>query len=294
MSFRGGGIPRRRMTQLKGPESACKTTTLLRAVASVQREGGVAAWVQGEEFDKTWCTTNGANASEVCIIPAAENGDEALERASVMLETGTIDLLVIDSVQSIGTTRELEETDVGDAGYGSGSPQMWGQFTRRVARAFGKGADTAVVWTSQMRAKIGGFMPPGADRDDGTQIKALLHAKSVDIRFDKKELLRNENKDVIGRQYALRCDKNKTATPHRSGEFRFYLPNAPTPGFDRAFDARVWGVEAGVISRAGAWYTVDGKRAQGEEGLINLLRSDPEVLAEVEEAVMDFYAGGGA
>jgi recombination protein RecA len=289
----GGGFPKERMSQVTGPESSFKTTAILNAAATCQKSGGVVLWVQGEEWDKQWALRNGLDPEEIVIIPAAEHGDDALERTATLLESNAFDLCVIDSVQGLATTRELEETDIGDNGYGGGSPQMWSQFCRRVARAFSRGAKTAVVWTSQLRAKIGGFLPPGADREQGTQIWALKHFKSIDVKHTKRDFLK-EGSEIVGQQYRVSCSKNKTSIPFREGEFRFYFQSSTVvpPGVDRAFDAVNWGEVSGVIQRAGAWFSVGGLRVQGKEALVEALRKKPEVLVEVEEMILEHYLNG--
>lgn len=288
----GGGIPKQRFTQLSGPESTYKTTTLMHAVASCQRDGGVVAWVQGEEFDKTWARAQGADPSKMIIIPGAVAGDEALERAIKLIEQADIDLCIVDSVQGLGTTREME-TDIGETGYGSGAPQMWGQFCKRGARAMGMGANVAIVWTSQMRAKIGGFMPHGADREEGSQIWALKHWKAVDLKFDRGPFVKDADEHVVAKTFKVDCRKNKTAVPHQKGEFVHYFKAQGdiAQGIDTVRELVSWGLDLGVIGRAGAWYTVGGERFNGADALAAGLRKFTGLAEELRQAILDEAIG---
>lgn len=290
----GGGVPRCRFTQFKGLESSAKTTSLLCLAAQVQASGGTVAWLQGEEWDGGWAQRLGVDTGTLRLIPGNVDGDGALERAIGLLESGALDLLVIDSIQGLASTREIE-TKIGEAGYGSGMPQVWAQFCRRVLRAWALGGRSAVVWTSQYRSVVGKFSPSGDNRD-GTQIMALAHFKSVDVEFKKTEIHR-EGRDgpIYARSYALRCTKNKTALPHRVASFKFFhAAHGDAPwGLDVAGEVAAWGVETGVIARAGAWYVLPGgKRCQGLEGLVAALRKSPDLEA-IRAQVFAAAIGGG-
>lgn len=277
----GGGIPRCRFTQFKGEASVFKTSALLSLVAQVQAGGGTVAWLQGEEWDGAWAQRLGVDTASLRLIPGNVDGDGALERSIGLLESGALDLLVVDSIQGLAPTREIE-TRIGEAGYGSGAPQMFGQFCRRVLRSWSLGSRAAVVWTSQYRSVVGKFSPSGDNRD-GTQIMALAHFKSIDVAFRKSEVHR-EGRDgpIYARTYTLRCEKNKTALPHRVASFKFFhAAHGDAPwGLDVAGEVAAWGVETGVIARAGAWYVLPGgKRCQGLEGLVAALRKSPDLDA---------------
>jgi recombination protein RecA len=285
----GGGVPRGRMTQWKGAESCFKTSALMRTVASLQASGGTAVWLQAEEFDKAWAERHGVRTNELVVIPGMVDGDRALERGLKLVEGGSVDLLVVDSIQAVQSTRELEH-EIGAGGFGNGSPQMWGQFCKRMARAFSTGsAHTACIWTSQFRSQIGKFSPSG-DNSDGSQIWALRHWKAIDVAFRKTEV-HKDGKDgpIYARTYALKCDKNKTSKPHDNGEFVFYFrEHGGTPwGIDTAREVVAWSLRFDVIDRAGAWFSYKGEKlGQGIEQTVTRVRGDVGLYSELHAAVL--------
>lgn len=296
----GGGLPRGRFTQFKGADSCFKTTAILHAIREVQAEGGTAVYVQGEEFDRKWAATCGVDLERLHIISVAEHGGRSLEQLSDLIDTGLVDLAVVDSIQGLSTERELDDTAMGASGYGSGGPQMWGQWTRRVTRAFNRDAKTAVIWTSQLRSQPGKYSPTG-DTSDGTQIWALKHAKAVDVLFRKGESFKVDSEKASGpyaRDFSVRADKNKTAHPNQTGTFRFYFRphEGAGPGVDTAREAAILGQTVGKsVKRSGAWYSVDGERvAQGIENLVLRLRQDDELLAFVVNSVYESVDKGGS
>lgn len=295
----GGGLPRARFTQFKGAESCFKTTAILHTIASVQASGGTAVYVQGEEFDRAWAAQMGVDLDRLHIISVAEDGGRSLEQLCDLVDTGLIDVAVVDSIQGLTTERELDETEMGASGYGSGGPQMWGQWTRRITRAFNRGAETAVLWTSQLRSQPGKYSPTG-DTSDGTQIWALKHAKSVDVLFKKGEVFKDKNTESgpYARTFSVRADKNKTSHPNVSGEFRFYYRDheGVPRGIDVAREAAILGQSVGgVIRRSGAWYSIDGEKvANGVDNLVLFLRKEEEVLRFVVESIYDGLQTGNA
>lgn len=290
----GGGYPRERCTQIKGDDSAGKTTACLHAVARCQRDGGVAAWLQGEEWDELWAQRCGVDTEALIVIPGNLGADDALDRSSELMLSGGLDMLIIDSIQALATDREAE-TDIGGTGYGSGAPQMWGQWYRRVLRAWAIGARTAVIWTSQLRDQPGKFSPSG-DTSDGTQIRSLKHGKSIDLRLRKMEVHR-DGKDgpIYARSYGVKADKNKTFTPGGAGEYKFYSieHGGIGWGYDRGSQIVSWGAQAGIITRAGAWYTMpDGSRHNGADALAQHLASlGSEELDSLEDEILALLLG---
>lgn len=284
----GGGLPRARMTQYKGPESCFKTSGLFHSIAAAQARGETAALVFSEEFDRAWAARLGVRLGELALVPGLGRGDDALERASKMVESGDLDLLAIDSVQTVESVREAKN-EIGEGGFGDGTPQMWGQFAKRMYRCFNMGARTAVLWISQYRTQVGKWSPTG-DASDGTQIWGLKHAKSIDVRWKKTEIYR-DGKDgpIYARDFSITADKNKTSKPHETGTFRFYFTDhGGIPfGVDHARDAAQWGITTGVIEAKGAWYTLpSGERLNGQDGLSAYLRQNPEELQALRDLVL--------
>lgn len=289
---RGFGFPRGLRTQLTGAESCFKTTTLLRTAANVQRMGGLVAWIQAEEFNREWAEQQGVDVDQVVLIPGVEAGDKALDQFVEILESGAVDFGVIDSVQGMSTTRAMDETETGGSGYGSGAPQMWGLALLKIARAQnGAAAHTAVAWTSQVRAKIGGYSK--GEPLQGTQINSIKHSKCIDMEFRKTEALYTRTDGVYGRKFGVKNRKNKTFRPELSGEFTIYFEEygGNPVGYDEADDALNWAVALGVASSGGAWYSVpclgDGGRFNGREKFKEAMRADPEALAKVVAAIYE-------
>lgn len=284
----GGGFPRTRATQVKGPEHVGKTTVILDAIALLQASDEVAIWVQGEEFDRDWAVKRGIDIDKLVIVPYTD-GTTMLESTIQLMRAGFASLVSIDSVQTIKTQRALD-TDIGETGYGSGGPQMWGDFNGKVNACFAQGlSDAAIVWVSQMRAKIGGWMPKGADTDDGTQINDLKHWKSIDVRFRPGGFLKDEGeKEPWGRTITLKNEKNKVGpVPFMTGEFRhiFVEHEDLQPGLDRAFEIVAWGRYYGILEQSGSHYSYQGQKiANGIDNLYKALRREEYV--EVADAIV--------
>lgn len=296
----GGGFPRQRATQVKGPEHSGKTTILLDTVASIQAEGGIGVWINGEEFDKEYARLRGVNPDLLLLIPFAD-GTTMLEQARGFIEEGVGDFMALDSVQTIKTARALK-TKIGETGYGSGSPQMWGDFNGVVNHALSKGLwDGALVWVSQMRAKIGGWMPTGADTDDGTQINTLKHWKVLDVRFKTGGFLKDKEDDLDEDAYArtikLKNEKNKVGPyPFMTGEWDYYSKpkdGIPQGSTDVAKEIIAWAHYFELIQQSGAHYSYNGQKlAVGMPKLLDLMREqvqDPdggEVALELRRRIL--------
>lgn len=262
----GGGFPRVRTSQVKGPEHSGKTTILLDTAAAVQRAGGVAVWINGEEFDKGWATQRGVDCDQLVLIPYAD-GTTMLEQAVELLPVA--DFMALDSVQTIKTARALE-TPIGETGYGSGGPQMWGDFNGKVNYQYVHGSQTALVWVSQMRAKVAtGWQPPNADKDDGSQVKALLHWKSIDVRFRPGSYLRVEEKgsdfDPYGRKVTVKCEKNKVGPRvGREASYSYIYGDGGPPlvnlhSVDRGEEIVSLARHFDLLTNSGANYTYNGR-----------------------------------
>ena len=276
----GGGFPKERATQVKGPEHSGKTTILLDTVANIQAVGDIAVWINGEEFDKEYARQRGVDPDQLILIPYAD-GTTMLEQARAFIDAGVGDFMALDSIQTIKTARALK-TKIGETGYGSGSPQMWGDFNGVVNHALSKKVWAgSLVWVSQMRAKIGGWMPTGADTDDGTQINTLKHWKVLDVRFKTGAFLKDKDDDLDDDAYArvvkLKNEKNKVGPyPFMSGEWDYYskpkngIPQGTT---DVAKEIISWGHYFELIEQSGAHYSYNGtKLAVGMPKLLDFMR----------------------
>ena len=295
----GGGLVRGQLLELYGEESSGKTLLSLLSAAAVQKVGGVVVWVKGESFDAEWAAKLGVDLASLVLVEAA-TGDTALEAAMTMVESGYVDLLVMDSYQALGTRREADGGIEAESYGGGGASQMWGRVMRRAYAAAngGPAARTCFLGISQVRAKIGGFSPNGAPDPEPTGIKALRHWKGIAVQCKKGEPTYNdgakEKRFIVAREFKLRCTKNKTFPPERTGAFTFYFRNwTDTPfGVDRALEACRLGRYTEVLTSRGAWIEGCGLRAQGEDAFVQQLRANPKALKELTKAIMDVVVRG--
>ena len=296
----GGGFPRRRATQVKGPNHVGKTTVILDALALQQSIGEVGIWIQGEEYDKEWARQRGVDNNRVIIVPTAD-ATTMLETAVELMAGGFASLVALDSIQAIKSKRALD-TPIGETGFGSGGPQLWGDFYGKVLSLYAEGlTDAAFVWVSQMRAVVKtGWSPPGAPTDDGTLINTLLHWKSVDVRFKPGPFLKTskEEKEPYGRIIGLKNEKNKVGpTPYMAGEIHhiyYQDEDQPIPaGTDRGFEVAVWADYFGLVEKRGTrFYLPNDERygdwagkqlAMGQDAFTNFCR----VQSKDHQAVVD-------
>jgi len=291
----GGGIPRRCYTEVYGQESAGKTTLALHACAAVQREGGIAAWVVGEEFDDDWAERNGVNVDKLVKIEAL-TGDLMLETAATYLESGLIDLLILDSVQAIGTKREQDAGVDSEAYAGAGAPQLWGRFYRRSRALFnGRKSNAAIIGISQVREAIGQFSPNGKPEPMPTQIRVIKHWKAISVYCKKGEPTfldpKSEKKRIISREFKLRCVKNKTAVPERVGSFIYHFTKKRW-GIDTADEAFRLARVYDLVQQRGALLEGYGIRVKGSkeapaaDQFIEKLRSKPVIIRELQTDIM--------
>lgn len=296
----GGGLPRKLNLELYGQESSGKTTLALNIVAAVQKRTlfdvkgrkrkGVGAWVVGEEFDDAWAERQGVDLNRLIKIEAL-TGDLMLETAVTYLESGLIDVMVIDSIQALGTQRELDAGVDSESYAGAGAPQMWGRFYRATRSLFNGGkSKAAIVTISQAREAIGSFSPAGKPEPIPTQIRVLKHWKSISIYCKRGEPTfkdpKSEKKRIISREFKLHCKKNKTAVPEKVGSF-VYNFTKDSFGIDRADEAYRLGRVYGLIEQRGArveGYGIQVKGTKDEPGAqqyIEKLRRRPVVMTEL-------------
>lgn len=285
----GGGLVRGQMTQFTGGDSSFKSTAAIICAAACQARGGTAAWVAGEGFDKDWAAKWGVDLDELVMI-TADMGDTAMEAAMTLLQTNLINIMVFDSVQSLGTTREMEG-GVDDESYaGAGAPQMWGRVMRKTYSAMNSGCDAALIAISQVRSAIGKFSRNGPPEPEGSGIWALKHWKCADVYFRKGELdfigEANEKRKINGREFKLRGLKNKTAVSERHASFKLVYdevgPMVENVGtlfrLAQAYD---------LIETKGAWYSGYGIRANGKDAFKEALDDAPDAQEEIMADLRD-------
>lgn len=282
----GGGLVKGQMVQFTGADSSFKTSAAMIAAANTQYEDGTVLWVAGEGFDKSWAEAWGVDLEELHVV-TADTGDTAMETAVTMVQAGLIDLMVLDSLQSLGTTREMESGVDDEAYAGAGAPQMWGRVMRKMYAAMNAGADTATIAVSQVRAPIGKF---GSTEPEGSGIFSIKHWKAADIFFRKGEFdydgKADETRRTNARQFKLRCMKNKTAVSERQASFELRYEDAG-PMVDNLGTLYRLAKSYDLLEQRGAWFHGYGMSAQGEDKFIEAMADNAEAVDQMTEDVME-------
>ena len=290
----GGGVVLKHYLEVYGAESAGKTTICLQIVASFQRAGLIAAWVIGEEFDDDWASLNGVDVDKLIKIEAT-TGDLMLETCATYVESGLVDLVVLDSIQALGTKREAEAGIEKESYAGGGAPQMWARFYRRTRAAFNsRKSKAAIIGISQVRDAIGVFSGHGKPEPQPTQIRVIKHWKSISISCKKGEPTyddpKSDKRTIRCREFHIRATKNKTAPPDRIGTFVYRW--LPKPGLDRSDEVVRLAKLYGVLQQGGAVLEGCGVKVRGSKEnsataqVIALVRKDGELRSRMRAAVM--------
>ncbi len=259
-----GGIPRGRVTEIFGPESSGKTTLALHTLAEAQRAGGVAAFVDAEHaLDTSYARHLGVNCDEL-LVAQPDTGEQALEISDMLVRSGAIDLLVIDSVAALVPRAEIEG-EMGDSHMGLHA-RLMSQALRKLTGSIGK-TNTAVVFINQIRMKIGVMF---GNPETTTGGNALKFYSSVRIDIRRAGSIK-EGQDVVGSRTKVRVVKNKLAPPFKEVEVDMMYGE----GISKTGDALDMGVAANIIEKNGSWYSYDGERiGQGRENVKKLLQEN--------------------
>jgi recombination protein RecA len=270
-----GGIPRGRITEIYGPEASGKTTICQHLIASAQKAGGVAAFIDVEHaFDASYAAKCGVNTEEL-LISQPDTGEQALEIAEALVRSGAVDIVVIDSVAALVPRAEIEG-EMGDSHMGLHA-RLMSQALRKLTGAIKK-SNTSVVFTNQLRQKIGIMFGNPETTTGGMALKFYASVR-MDIR-PTDQIKNGEN--VIGTRVRVRVKKNKVAPPFTKAEFDI-LHNE---GISREGDMLDTGVEYGIIEKRGAFYSFNGQRlGQGRENARNFLRENSKVMEELEKTI---------
>jgi recombination protein RecA len=270
-----GGIPRGRVTEVFGPESSGKTTLCQHIIAEAQRMGGVAAFVDVEHaLDPAYAERCGVNLDEL-YISQPDTGEQALEIAEALVRSGAVDVIVVDSVAALVPQAEIEG-DMGDATMGR-QARLMSQALRKLSGAI-KASNTAMVFTNQLRMKIGVMF---GNPETTTGGMALKFYSSVRLDLRQIERLKSAG-EVIGSRVRARVKKNKVAPPFRVAEFDIMYDQ----GISRAGEVLDLGVDCGVIIKRGSFYSYGEERlAQGRENAKQFLRENPQLAFEIENHI---------
>jgi recombination protein RecA len=270
-----GGIPRGRVTEIYGPESSGKTTLCLHVVANAQRNGGVAAYIDAEHaLDTEYAKKLGVDIENL-LISQPDTGEQALEICEILVRSGAVDVIVIDSVAALVPKAEIEG-DMGDSHVGL-QARLMSQALRKLTGAIAR-SKCAVIFINQLREKIGVMF---GNPETTTGGKALKFYASVRLDIRRIGPVK-EKEDVIGSHVRVKVVKNKVAPPFKQAEFDIMYAE----GISHTSLLVDIGAESGIIEKSGAWYSYGSQRiGQGRENAKMFLKDNPVLMAEIEEKV---------
>jgi len=274
-----GGVPRGRITEIFGPESSGKTTLALHVIAEAQKLGGVAAFVDAEHaLDVSYARKLGVNTDDL-LVSQPDYGEQALEIAEILVRSGAIDVLVVDSVAALVPRAEIEG-EMGDAHMGL-QARLMSQALRKLTAIISK-SHTSVIFINQIRMKIGVVF---GNPETTTGGNALKFYSSVRLDIRRVGALK-DGQDVVGSRTRVKVVKNKIAAPFREAEFDLTY----NQGISREGDIVDLGVSAGIIDKSGSWYSYGEERiGQGRENVKTFLRENSDLTQEIQRRVKIHY-----
>ncbi|MCH6470891.1 recombinase RecA [Sinomonas terrae] len=272
-----GGLPRGRVVEIYGPESSGKTTVALHAVANAQRNGGIAAFIDAEHaLDPEYAAKLGVD-TDALLVSQPDTGEQALEIMDMLVGSGSLDIIVIDSVAALVPRAEIEG-EMGDSHVGL-QARLMSQALRKVTGRLNQTKTTA-IFINQLREKIGVFFGSPETTTGG---KALKFYASVRIDVRRVQTLK-EGADSVGNRTKAKIVKNKMAPPFKQAEFDIIYGQ----GISREGGIIDMGVEHGIIKKSGSWFTYDGDQlGQGMENSRRFLRDNPELADELERLIKE-------
>jgi recombination protein RecA len=279
-----GGLPRGRIVEVFGPESSGKSTLALHVVAEAQRNGGVCAYIDAEHaLDPVYAKAIGVDIDEL-LISQPDNGEQALEIAEMLIRSGAIDVLVIDSVAALTPRAEIEG-EMGDAHVGL-QARLMSQALRKLTATLNK-SDTIALFINQLREKIGVIYGSPEVTPGG---RALKFYASVRLDIRRVESIK-DGAEIVGSRTRVKVVKNKCAPPFRSAEFDIMYGH----GISREGSILDVAVDFDIVKKSGAWYTYEGEQlGQGRENAKQFLRESPELVVEIDERIRKMVATAAA
>ena len=266
-----GGLPRGRITEIYGPESSGKTTLALHAVAEAQRQGGIAAFIDAEHaLDTVYARKLGVDCDEL-LVSQPDTGEQALEIADMLVRSGAVDIVVIDSVAALTPRAEIEG-EMGDSHMGL-QARLMSQALRKLTATISK-TRTTLIFINQIRMKIGVMFGNPETTTGGNALKFY-----ASVRLDIRRIgAIKEGQDVVGNRTRVKVVKNKLAPPFQEAEFDIMYGE----GVSAAGDLLDNGVAVGVIEKSGSWYAYEGERiGQGRENVKRFFKDNPDVFEAI-------------
>ena len=272
-----GGLPRGRVVEIYGPESSGKTTLTLQVIAEAQRVGGTAAFVDAEHaLDPVYAAKLGVNVQEL-LVSQPDTGEQALEITDMLVRSGAVDIVVVDSVAALTPKAEIEG-EMGDMHVGL-QARLMSQALRKLTGNI-KRSNTIVIFINQIRMKIGVMF---GNPETTTGGNALKFYASVRLDIRRIGALKN-GEEVIGNQTRVKVVKNKVAPPFREAEFEILYG----AGISRNGEIIDIGVAQGFVEKSGSWYSYNGERiGQGKENARTFLDQHPEIAREIEGKIRE-------
>ena len=272
-----GGLPRGRIIEIYGPESSGKTSLALHAVGNAQKAGGIAAFIDAEHaLDPDYAQKLGVD-TDALLVSQPDTGEQALEIADMLIRSGAIDIIVIDSVAALVPKAEIEG-EMGDSHVGL-QARLMSQALRKIAGALNQTKTTA-VFINQLREKIGVMFGSPETTTGG---KALKFYASVRLDIRRIETLK-DGTDAVGNRTRVKVVKNKMSPPFKVAEFDILYGI----GISREGSLIDLGVDQGIVRKSGAWYTYDGDQlGQGKENARTYLRDNPDIANEIEKRIKE-------
>ncbi len=271
-----GGLPRGRIIEVYGPESSGKTTVALHVIAEAQKMGGVAAFIDAEHaLDPAYSKNLGVDIDNL-IISQPDTGEQALEIAEALIRSGAVDIIVVDSVAALVPKAEIEG-EMGDSHIGL-QARLMSQALRKLAGALSK-SKTTCIFINQLREKVGVMFGNPETTSGG---RALKFYSSVRLDIRRIDSIK-QGDEMLGNRTRVRVVKNKVAPPFKTAEFDIMYGK----GISKEGNILDVGVEAGIVDKAGSWYSYGEHRlGQGRENSKTFLIENPEILDEIEDKVL--------
>ena len=270
-----GGLPRGRVVEIFGPESSGKSTLAMHVVAEAQRNGGICAYIDAEHaMDPIYARAIGVDVDQL-LISQPDTGEQALEIADMLVRSGAVDVLVIDSVAALTPRAEIEG-EMGDTHVGL-QARLMSQALRKLTANLNR-TNTVMIFINQLREKIGVMFGSPETTPGG---RALKFYSSVRLDIRRIESIK-DGAEIVGNRTRVKVVKNKVAPPFKQAEFDIMYGK----GISREGSLLDMAVDMGIAKKSGAWFTYDGEQmGQGRENAKNFLTANPEIMVEMSEKV---------